>query len=41
LTWALESSVSKCVLRGDSCSLITQKQLFDFVRGGNRDGTQS
>src|ERR1700686_1491851 len=26
-------------MEGDSCSLITQKQLFDFVRGGNRDGS--
>ena len=23
----------------DSCSLITQKQLLDFVCGGNRDGS--
>ena len=28
----------KCLVEGDSCSLITQKQLFDFVRRGNRDG---
>ena len=27
----------KCLMEGDSCSLITQKQLFDFVRGVNRD----
>ena len=26
-------------MEGDSCSLITQKQLFDFVRGVNRDGS--
>ena len=26
-------------MEADSCSLITQKQLFDFVRGGNRDGS--
>src|SRR6266481_9232039 len=29
----------KCLMEGDSCSLITQKQLFDFVRGVNRDGS--
>ena len=29
----------KCLMEGDSCSLITQKQLFDFVRRGNRDGS--
>src|SRR6266853_6391069 len=29
----------KCLMEGDSCSLIIQKQLFDFVRGGNRDGS--
>src|SRR5882762_1676742 len=29
----------KCLMKGDSCSLITQKQLFDFVRGVNRDGS--
>src|SRR6202165_4445846 len=29
----------KCLMERDSCSLITQKQLFDFVRGGNRDGS--
>src|ERR1700693_3234561 len=29
----------KCLMEGDSCSLITQKQLFDFVRGGQRDGS--
>ena len=23
----------------NSCSLMTQKQLFDFVRGGNCDGS--
>ena len=27
----------KCLMQGDSCSLITQKQLFDFVRGVDRD----
>jgi len=26
-------------MEGDSCSLITQTQLFDFVRGVNRDGS--
>jgi hypothetical protein len=26
-------------MEGDSCGLITQKQLFDFVRRGNRDGS--
>jgi len=26
-------------MEGDSCNLITQKQLFDFVRGANRDGS--
>src|SRR5271157_784302 len=29
----------ECLMEGDSRSLITQKQLFDFVRGGNRDGS--
>src|SRR5712692_2224636 len=29
----------KCLMEGDSCSLIAQKQLFDFVHGGNRDGS--
>jgi hypothetical protein len=28
----------KCLMEGDSRSLITQKQQFDFVRSGNRDG---
>jgi hypothetical protein len=27
-------------MEADSCGLITQKQLFDFVRGGNRDGSR-
>jgi len=27
----------KYLMEGDSCSLITQKQLFDFVRGVDRD----
>jgi len=26
-------------MEGDSCSLITQKQLFDFVSGVHRDGS--
>jgi hypothetical protein len=26
-------------MEGNSCSLITQKQSFDFVRGANRDGS--
>jgi hypothetical protein len=30
----------KCLMEADSCSLITQKQLFDFVCGGNRDGSR-
>src|SRR5580700_857345 len=29
----------KRLMEGDSCSLITQKQLFDFIRGGNLDGS--
>src|SRR5580658_9082864 len=29
----------KCLIEGDSSSLITQKQLFDFVRSGNRNGS--
>ena len=29
----------ECLLEGDACSLITQKQLFDFVRGGNPDAS--
>src|SRR5271156_2521349 len=29
----------KRLVEGDSCSLIAQKQLFDFVRCGNRDGS--
>src|SRR5260370_41524885 len=29
----------QCLMEGNSCSLITQKQLFDFVRGANRDGS--
>jgi hypothetical protein len=28
----------KSLVEGDSSSLITQKQQFDFVRSGNRDG---
>ena len=28
----------KCLVEGDSCSLITQKQQFDFVHSGNRYG---
>src|SRR5260370_41074636 len=30
----------KCLMEGDSCSLITQKQLLNFVRGINRDGSE-
>src|SRR6267154_3567791 len=26
-------------MEGDSCRLITQKELFDFVRGGKCDGS--
>ena len=29
----------KCLMEGDSRSLITQKQLFDFASRGNRDGS--
>src|SRR5208282_1751302 len=29
----------ECLMERDSCSLITQKQLFDFLRAGNRDGS--
>ena len=27
------------LMDGDSCSLITQEELFDFVRGGGRYGS--
>ena len=36
---ARHGSFLRCLMEGDSCSLITQKQLFDFVRGVNRDGS--
>jgi hypothetical protein len=29
----------KCLMEGDSCRFITQKELFDLVRGGHRDGS--
>src|SRR5277367_4859344 len=29
----------KCLVKGHSCSLITQKQLFDFVCSDNRNGS--
>ena len=32
--------IPKRLMEGDSCGLMSQKQLFDFVRGGNRDGSR-